>query len=301
VLIYALLDPRNLKIRYIGKTKQPLKRRLYGHIATAKDLSNSYPVVHWIRKLATMGLQPSIHLLEVANTDNWMKRERYWIAYGHKQKWKLLNATSGGETTSGVVMTPETLAKFSERSRGEGNPKAKVTEADVYAIREEYAQGQTTTEILALQYGISDSTVQMIVRGQTWKHVGGTIVPKGFNPHYNLTPDDVIAIRQLVADGVDTLVIAAQFGIERGMIYSIASGKAWSHVGGVTRQPKENARGENNPKAKLTWADVRNIRTRYVNGGVSYTVLAQEYNITKPLVGMIIRGEIWQENDDTQQ
>lgn len=51
--------------------------------------------------------------------------------------------------------------------------------------------------------------------------------------------------------------------------------------------------GENNRAAKLTEADVREIRRRYQQGGVSQSALGSEYSVTQCLIGYIVRGKIW--------
>lgn len=59
--------------------------------------------------------------------------------------------------------------------RGEQNTKAKLTEQQVITIREEFARGGISKQELANKYGVARSLVLMIVRGETWKHVGGPI------------------------------------------------------------------------------------------------------------------------------
>lgn len=54
------------------------------------------------------------------------------------------------------------------------NPSAKLTEADVVAIRERRANGARQKD-LADQYGVTDGTISMLVRGERWKDVGGPI------------------------------------------------------------------------------------------------------------------------------
>lgn len=51
--------------------------------------------------------------------------------------------------------------------------------------------------------------------------------------------------------------------------------------------------GERNGMAKLTEADVRAIRERYQQGGVTHQQLANELGVTKTLVGLIVRGKVW--------
>lgn len=54
--IYALIDPRDNKIRYIGKTEKPILARLASHLATPTN-----PVMRvWINALSLQGLTPRI-------------------------------------------------------------------------------------------------------------------------------------------------------------------------------------------------------------------------------------------------
>jgi hypothetical protein len=55
--------------------------------------------------------------------------------------------------------------------RGARNPAAKLTEADVIAIRETYAAKRATQTALACYYGVTQGLVGQIVRGETWKHL----------------------------------------------------------------------------------------------------------------------------------
>ena len=45
-----------------------------------------------------------------------------------------------------------------------------------------------------------------------------------------LTEDDVILIRQLIADGMPTPLIAEKFEVHRSMIWRIKTGMNWKHV-----------------------------------------------------------------------
>jgi len=54
-------------------------------------------------------------------------------------------------------------------------------------------------------------------------------------------------------------------------------------------------RGEGNPKAKLNWDQVRDIRARYAAGGIRQIDLAREYGVTQPNIGDIVRGNTWRE------
>lgn len=47
-----------------------------------------------------------------------------------------------------------------------------------------------------------------------------------------LTADDVVLIKQLLAERVPQKSIAAEFGVSVGCISSICRGRTWSHIGG---------------------------------------------------------------------
>ena len=53
------------------------------------------------------------------------------------------------------------------------------------------------------------------------------------------------------------------------------------------------ARGQANGRAKLTAADVREMRRRYADGGETHRTLGEEYNLHHTTVGQILRGENW--------
>lgn len=101
VTIYALADPNKPdEIRYIGKTIKPLHRRLGEHIAERRKSKLHHHRKNWISSLFISGLTPVIWPLEVCSSDNWQKREKYWISF-FKPLGKLVNATDGGDGSAG--------------------------------------------------------------------------------------------------------------------------------------------------------------------------------------------------------
>lgn len=50
-------------------------------------------------------------------------------------------------------------------------------------------------------------------------------------------------------------------------------------------------KGTKNPQAKLTAADVENIKTRYAQGGISQKSLGALYGVDQTTVGDLVRGE----------
>lgn len=58
--------------------------------------------------------------------------------------------------------------------RGEQIESARLTERDVVELRRRVSSGETQTS-LALEFGITQSAVSLIVRGRRWKHVEGGV------------------------------------------------------------------------------------------------------------------------------
>ena len=89
--VYGLIDPRDYRVRYVGRTSQRMDKRLEQHIEAAKRGSQS-PVYRWIwellpgkpwlacleicgglvRKAGGVGWRPSVETAEV----KWIKRFR---------------------------------------------------------------------------------------------------------------------------------------------------------------------------------------------------------------------------------
>lgn len=114
-VIYVLIDPRTEAIRYIGATSEP-DRRLLGHIQESKR-SDTYKS-RWIRTLTKLGLAPAMEIVEEVVGDDWGERERWWIAHGKSEGWRLTNATDGGDGVPGYVYTDEVRKRMFDRLRG---------------------------------------------------------------------------------------------------------------------------------------------------------------------------------------
>lgn len=56
-------------------------------------------------------------------------------------------------------------------SAGEKNPKAKLSAAQVHAIRRRYAAGAVYQRVLASEYGITQAQVSAIVTRKNWRHL----------------------------------------------------------------------------------------------------------------------------------
>jgi hypothetical protein len=95
--IYALIDPITDVVRYIGKTQNPLSRRLRDHIRIAKKGRPKTEKKDWINNLSLSGLKPKIKLIETCDKLNWRDREFHWS----KQFPSLLNYYKAGGGSDG--------------------------------------------------------------------------------------------------------------------------------------------------------------------------------------------------------
>jgi hypothetical protein len=95
--IYGLVDPRNNKIRYIGKTTYP-KNRLSGHMTESKDINVINYRIKWIRKLISLGLKPKIVYLKVCSILEFVKYETEYIQIYSNNKLTNSDETGQGNT-----------------------------------------------------------------------------------------------------------------------------------------------------------------------------------------------------------
>jgi len=108
--IYALVDPRNGDIRYIGKANNA-RLRFNSHMF---DLARTKKT-NWIKSLIKIGLKPELLIIDEVLISEWVFWEMHYISLFRFYGFKLTNATDGGESGSlkGHVVTKETKDKLS--------------------------------------------------------------------------------------------------------------------------------------------------------------------------------------------
>jgi hypothetical protein len=122
--IYALIDPRDNEIRYIGKTSFP-KQRLQGHMS----MQRSKRMKNWIAELRDIGAIPVLSILETCRIDKWEEKEKHWIAHYRSVSNKLLNICSGGNgITAHIKETRDAIARIVREHLATPEGKAKRIE-----------------------------------------------------------------------------------------------------------------------------------------------------------------------------
>lgn len=177
VYIYVLVEADTGDIRYVGESSQPNKR-FYQHLV---DADNNHRV-HWIQSMLANGRHIEMKVIEVLTNPTKVEceeAEQFWIALFKEKGFKLTNGNDGGIGGWGYVHTVESKAKISAKLQGINAPSALLTEDKVVAIREKYSKGGVSSVSLGYEFGVHFTVIGKIVRGETWKHVGGPITRAG--------------------------------------------------------------------------------------------------------------------------
>jgi len=95
--VYALTDPRDGVIRYVGYSKNPV-HRYRGHIKEAKNFTGEHRThkICWIQLLLRKGLEPQLVILQVDVSDP-ATAEMQWIYKLRRRGCNLTNSTDGGD------------------------------------------------------------------------------------------------------------------------------------------------------------------------------------------------------------
>lgn len=135
ILIYKLIDPRSNEIRYVGKTKKTLRKRLYEHL-TKRNLIPKTHKNNWVKQLLNEGFKPIIEIVEVVNELNWKEREMYHIKKLKTDGIKLTNTTDGGDGALGTKQSEESIRKaLKTRKDRYGDLAFKISDKQKECIR----------------------------------------------------------------------------------------------------------------------------------------------------------------------
>lgn len=215
VKIYALVDPSSTEIRYIGKTKSTLSRRLNEHKKNARRYSHH--TANWISKLLREDSLPKIMLLEECGETEWQWYERWWIAYGKTQHWYLTNSTAGGDGIHNP--SKETRHKISAWQTGRTlteSHRANISKGGKGLLRSEETRKRMSAA----------SKSRPTISEETRKKIG--LASRGRNS--TLTDNKVSEIKKLLKAGSRCVDIARQFDVHPRTISSIKLGIRWKHV-----------------------------------------------------------------------
>lgn len=242
---------------YIGETRD-CKKRWAKHINIAREARNDEKFyIH--RAIKKYGQENFVfNKIQTVTESERIAAERYWISFFNSKNNKYgYNLTDGGEGVPGRIMsektkekirkaaigrthTPETITKMS----GDNNHGAKLKAEDVMLIRELYSSELYTLRALAIKFNVSEINIRHIVRGRTWRDVGGPITTKRIYPEEyrktrsgencnfsKLTKEKVLKIRELYATKeYSCRKLAEMFDIHKKYVSDITTKKRWKHI-----------------------------------------------------------------------
>ena len=105
VYIYALADPRDSSIRYVGKSATP-NTRYEQHLVDRT--SNRYKT-DWIQSLLGSGNRPRLEILETVDPSDWIEAEHHWLGLGYQRGWPLVNIKGFAANAFSSVLIDEEL------------------------------------------------------------------------------------------------------------------------------------------------------------------------------------------------
>ena len=98
VSIYALSCPLSGHVRYIGRSKN-VQRRYIAHLSSYRNTRNKEHtrVARWIGFLSSVGLSPTLSIIDVVTEDFSGLAESFWIKVYRDKGNRLTNLTDGGD------------------------------------------------------------------------------------------------------------------------------------------------------------------------------------------------------------
>ncbi len=144
VHIYVLKDPETGEVRYVGKTKLTLKKRLQDHLS---EKTKSYKY-NWITSLKNKNVLPIIESIERVSNEVWAVREMFWIQHYKDLGARLTNSNDGG--LGGHNPSAEVRAKISAANKN----RSAETRAKIGATRKgQKMSAETRTKLSTANKG----------------------------------------------------------------------------------------------------------------------------------------------------
>lgn len=156
--IYALIDPRDNMVRYIGKTIHP-KIRLSGHLYESKKY-NHYRS-RWITSLLNKGLCPIFKVLKICLLSDFTFHESKFISFYKSDKLTNSDDSGSGNTNRKREIIDNAIKKISKR----------VYQFD---LNGNYIQEFKSTRDAARKMGTLHSHISRCCNG-IFRHTGGYI------------------------------------------------------------------------------------------------------------------------------
>lgn len=178
--IYKFTNLKNSKV-YIGQSIN-IEVRKKAHLKAAFNPNHINYYCQFYKALREYGIENfSFEILEECSKEELNEKEKKWIAYYNSYE-NGYNMTPGGDFNPSLV--PEIVERRTETllhneevnkklsHKGETNPNAKLSKADVIEIRKAYKDNKNISEVYPLyKEKISYSGFQYCWLGKSWKDI----------------------------------------------------------------------------------------------------------------------------------
>lgn len=246
--IYALIDPRDGRVRYVGKTVKTAQERLKDHLWSRKQCAKR-PLYRWLNDLLASSLSPQIVVLEEVSFSDLERREQLatidatetrWITHFREAAAPLLNLTTGGNGCHGRKMSDSHKAALSAKLTGRKSTPEQKENSRRGALRRDNStrvRGQKhpcfgkpftcaneEERVAKIKKALSTDEFR---KSQGDRHRGEK------NRQTSLTNDVVLAIYNESGRNID---IAKKFGVSYHACWFIRAGKSWTHVTGAKKE-----------------------------------------------------------------
>ena len=301
--VYALIDPRTQKIRYVGWTSHTVPFRIRRHRGEALRKAPNGTWLHqhyrarWIRQLLRLEKwPPEYSILESGTGFAWAEAERRWIRELKERGENLVNGTLGGESGYGRKLTTDARETARLRAKVQNLSGIQAERWRDPEYRNRLLTALNTPEARMRRQQISRQLLQnnptfvarlrklcAIGRAEHWavpenrqmasevakaSHINR--LAKGLGPcNHRLTEADVRQIREKAQTGTKGFIqdMAKAYNVAYMTMYKVVHGMTWKHIPGAIR-----------PNTSLR-------RTRAPDLQAQYTAPAQHSPTAPTLVG----------------
>lgn len=175
----------------------------------------------WIRELDTLDYDKGYNIcLPGKNVGGW--------------KWTEEQRSTRSKLYQGRILSSEHKLNIQEGLRKARQKRSKLTAAQVQEIYSRVLNGERSTA-LALEYGVSKSTITDITKARCWQDVSGVPLdiptPSGSKHHASkLDEVQVEIIKRQLNEGRQMTEIAKEYCVSLQTIGDIKYGRTWKHV-----------------------------------------------------------------------
>lgn len=241
--IYLITNLKN-NHKYIGQSINIKNRFQRHHLCDYKNKKSSHynsQLYQAFRKYKIENFE--VQILELCEMSKLDEREIFWIEYYDTYR-NGYNATIGGQNWTEKIHSEETETKRkntlskSKKLQSENHPRAKLTNDEVFLIRERYINGCTIDELYNdYKNKYSRNTFKNIIFGRSYKHVGN--IPTKEQIRYTnknkslgkMPKKDVISIREEYKKGNTSYPkLAKKYNVSIPTIAGIVNRKFYKNV-----------------------------------------------------------------------